>query len=191
MEKNANFDIIGKLKEVEHTIAQELFNISRVVDDGNFHILLENCSVKQLNLIYNIPTCCKISLEGQFPPLHIKVMGVQKQDNISCFASYRDPEPSQTSSDMQFYNVRSQPIRISGEKGPKPTVKVFNTSYVYLTFLSSRSTTIELRPQFIDPSKAQTVKYVTSKDQQKFDNSNTGVDAPTVPPQPKMIEDFK
>jgi len=34
------------------------------------------------------------------------------------------------------------------------------------------------------------MKYVVLKDQQKFDNSNTGVDAPTVPPQPKMREDF-
>ena len=64
IEKHADFDINGKLKEVEHTIAQELFNISRVVDDGNFHIMLDNGSIKALNLIYNIPTCCKISLEG-------------------------------------------------------------------------------------------------------------------------------
>ena len=64
IEKHADFDINGKLKEVEHTIAQELFNISRVVDDGNFHIMLDNGLIKPLNLIYNIPTCCKISLEG-------------------------------------------------------------------------------------------------------------------------------
>jgi len=64
IEKHADFDVQGKLKEVEHTIAQELFNISRVVDDGNFHIVLENGCLQQLKLIYNIPTCCKISLAG-------------------------------------------------------------------------------------------------------------------------------
>ena len=94
IEKHADFDIKGKLAEVEHTIAQELFNISRVIDDGNFHIVLDSGSSHQLSLIYNIPTCCKISLEGQDPPLHIKVNNVQKQDNISCFSSYREHQPS-------------------------------------------------------------------------------------------------
>lgn len=64
LERHADFDIISKLAEVEHTIAQELFNISRVVDDGNFHILLDSGGSNTVNLIYNIPTCCKISLEG-------------------------------------------------------------------------------------------------------------------------------
>lgn len=30
------------MKEIEHRIALELFNIKRVVDDGNFHQTLEN-----------------------------------------------------------------------------------------------------------------------------------------------------
>ena len=39
--KNSNYDIKGQLKKVEHQIAQQLFNISRVVDDGSFHKILD------------------------------------------------------------------------------------------------------------------------------------------------------
>ena len=30
------------MKEIEHDIALELFKVQRLVDDGNFHLLLEN-----------------------------------------------------------------------------------------------------------------------------------------------------
>lgn len=43
-------------------------------------------------------------------------------------------------------------MRVVGERSQK--VKVFNTNFIYITFIASRSTTIEVRPQFIDPSKA-------------------------------------
>ena len=65
---------------------------------------------------------------------------------------------------MVFDQVRTQPIRIPGERGPKPTIKVFHSSFLYITFMSNRSTLIEVRPQFVDPLKANTIKYVTSKD---------------------------
>ena len=58
---------------MEHSIALELFNISRVVDDGSFHKLLEPGVARQFRLVHDIPVCCKIILEGQEPPLHIKV----------------------------------------------------------------------------------------------------------------------
>ena len=78
MEKHAGYDIQGQLAEVRHLIALELYNIKRIVDDGNFHVLLGNGSTTELSLTYDIPVCCKISLEGQLPPLHIKVTGVSK-----------------------------------------------------------------------------------------------------------------
>ena len=93
-EANANADVYGMIKEIEHRIAMELFNIRRVVDDGNFHILLEHNEVKHLTLNYNIPVCCKISLQGRYPPLHFKIKGVDKNDNLQIFASFKDVEPS-------------------------------------------------------------------------------------------------
>ena len=45
-------------------IAKELFNISRVVDDGNFHLILDNNASRRLDLIPDIPVCCKITLEN-------------------------------------------------------------------------------------------------------------------------------
>lgn len=82
MEANAGFDVKQQLQDVEHKIALELFNISRVVDDGNFHIVLDNNTATTLKLIHEIPVCCKVSLEGQQPPLHIKVTGMNKKDNL-------------------------------------------------------------------------------------------------------------
>ena len=94
LEKHAGFDIKSQLAEVQHRIAQELFNISRVVDDGNFHVVLEGGASRELKLIHDIPTCCKISLDGQTPPLHIKVSGADKASSLNAFASYRTTEPS-------------------------------------------------------------------------------------------------
>lgn len=48
LEKNAGTDIYMMMKDIEHRIAMELFNIRRVVDDGNFHILLESNRLKTL-----------------------------------------------------------------------------------------------------------------------------------------------
>ena len=77
-DKHAGFDIKGQLADVQHRIAVELHNIKRVVDDGNFHITLPSNVVTPLNIIFDIPFVCKISLEDQMPPLHIKVLGVKK-----------------------------------------------------------------------------------------------------------------
>ena len=50
---------------------------------------------------------------------------------------------------------------------------------------------IEVRPSFIDPTKANSLKYVTALQTGKMDNSLTGVDEPKLPPQRTMISDFK
>jgi len=99
LEKHAGFDIKSQLAEVQHKIAQELFNISRVVDDGNFHTVLDSGATRELKLVHDIPTCCKISLDGQTPPLHIKVSGAEKASSLNAFASYRATEPSVGNSD--------------------------------------------------------------------------------------------
>ena len=60
-----------------------------------------------------------------------------------------------------------------------------------MTFISSQGATIEVRPQFIDPAKANSLKFVTAMQTGKIDNIISGVDEPKVPPQRTMIADFK
>ena len=78
---------------MQHRIAIELHNIKRVVDDGNFHFTLNPNVVTSLNVIYDIPFVCKISLEDQMPPLHIKVLGLKKHIALQAYASYKWSEP--------------------------------------------------------------------------------------------------
>ena len=40
-EQNPDFDLKTQLDVVRHQIAMELFKISKVVDDGNFHVILQ------------------------------------------------------------------------------------------------------------------------------------------------------
>ena len=68
-----------------------------------------------------------------------------------------------------------------GEKGPKPNQKVFHSSIVYFTFFSKEGATIQVKPLFIDPSKANSLKYVTSHNLNKFDGSITGIDESKIP----------
>ena len=72
-------------------------------------------------------------------------------------------------------------MTVQGDKSIKPGVKIFTTNWLYITFISSHSFTMDVRPQFIDQQKASSMKYVVSSDTKKFDNSATGVDAPTIP----------
>ena len=93
-DKHAGFDIGGQLADVRHRIAIELHNIRRVVDDGNFHVTLSSNVVTPLNVIYDIPLVCKISLEDQMPPLHVKVLGLKKHIALQAYASYKCGEPN-------------------------------------------------------------------------------------------------
>lgn len=91
MELNKNFNVQENLKDVCHQIALAKYNCNRVVDGGDFHILLENARPMQLDLIYEIPVVCKVNLDCS-PPLFIKFVGKKndKKANLSIFASYTD-----------------------------------------------------------------------------------------------------
>ena len=172
-------------------IAKELFNISRVVDDGNFHIVLESNVPRKLELISEIPVCCRIVLEGQDPPIHIRCTGIDKKDNMRVYMSYRRHEPTMEKHDMSWVGFKGPILKIAGERGPKPNTKVFNTPSLFLTFISSLGANLEVRPAFIDPAKANSIKYVTTTQTNKYDQSATGVDEPKIPPQKTMLEHFK
>ena len=76
--------------------------------------------------MYDIPVCCKIMLDGQEPPLHIRVSGVKEMGTLRVYASYKDVEPN-LDSEMRWFDFRSQLV-IRGDKGPKPNLRLFYSS---------------------------------------------------------------
>ena len=88
IEKNQNFNVSKELKEVQHEIALAMFNVNHCVDSGNSHIELVNTVKSRLDLIYDIPTVCKVNLDDQVPPLFIKFANKVKVDDLQIFASY-------------------------------------------------------------------------------------------------------
>ena len=67
---------------------------------------------------------------------------------------------------------------------------MFVSQYVYISFISSVGGEIEVKPVFVDPAKANSIKYVTGHDTNKMDSSETGVDTSKLPPQKTMVNDF-
>ena len=104
IEKNAGYDVRTKLEEVQHRIAIELFNISRVVDDGNFHTHLPQSGSTEIRIIYDIPIVCKVNLEGMLPPLHVKVNGLSHgaHKEFKAFMSYKNTEPSAAKCEQEW-----------------------------------------------------------------------------------------
>jgi len=99
--------------------------------------------------------------------------------------------PSAQKHNQAFENFEGHHIRIKGEKaGVVSNTKMFVSKWLYLTFESTLGGKIDLRPVFVDPEKANSLKYVIASNTNKFDKSNSGVDAPTVPPQKTMLASF-
>lgn len=94
-------------------------------------------------------------------------------------------------SEFIWLEVKGQQLRISGDRGPKPNTKIFRHNQLYLTFISNQGATIEVRPYFIDPAKANSLKFITAIQTGKIDNSISGVDEQKLPPQRTMMSDFK
>ena len=93
-----------------------------------------------MTLNYNIPVCCKISLQEHHPPLHFKIKGVDKSDNMQIFASFKDVEPTVETPDVHCFAPykRGEVLRFQGEKpGPKPGQKIFVSKFLYLSIISS------------------------------------------------------
>lgn len=108
-----------------------------MVDDGSFHKVLDAGVITSLKLINDIPVCCKINLEGQNPPLHIKVSGSEKKHKIQAFASYKEVEPTLDNAELIWLEIKDSQLRIPGERGPKPNTKIFRYNQLYLTLISA------------------------------------------------------
>lgn len=150
--KHPDFNLKTQLEAIRHQIASELFNISKVVDDGSFHVVLSKGQEQELKLNKGIPACCKINLEDMCPPLNIRVTfdsdKERRNNNLSVFASYKAIEPKEDNHDMSWVPFKRHVIPIPGERGPKPNIKVFPGNTLYITFKSQMGATINVRPIF-------------------------------------------
>ena len=46
-------------------------------------------------------------LDGQEPPLHIRVNGVKEMDTLRVYASYKDSEPSAEKNEMRWFDFKA------------------------------------------------------------------------------------
>ena len=133
-----NQDTTVALAKVKNQIAREMFNLSKVVDDGKFHIVLEKGIQREMELNFGIPVCCKLILEKLTPPLDIKVSSTMGT-NLSIFASFTAAEPTAENNDRAWVPLKRQKITFNGVTNPKkPHMKIFESNTLYLTFISQQ-----------------------------------------------------
>ena len=77
----------GMLRNTNLSIKQALFNLSRIIDTGDFHTTLTNDTQQNLELYPDIPRCYKLPLkEFENPTLiiikyHLPVLVVEKKED--------------------------------------------------------------------------------------------------------------
>ena len=74
----------------------------------------------------------------------------KKNNNLTVYASYKEIEPSEEKHDLAWVPLKRSNINISGERGPKPNIKVFASNMIYFTFISAKGATITVKPNFSD-----------------------------------------
>lgn len=130
----------------------ELYNVSKVVDDGNFSKKLENRVPLKLTVEQDIPCCARIALTGMVPPLQIAVKCLdRKKPALRAFYSYTEVEPNENKHDKA--EVNPSRILIVGEKGPKSNQKIFRHPYLYLNFVSMTGANIQVTAMFSQTNK--------------------------------------
>lgn len=81
-------DIQKILQTTNKEIQLAKYKISRVVDDGSHHIVLENRVMREFNILDEIPILCRITLKGMEPPLTITLIQTAKSD-LTIYGSYK------------------------------------------------------------------------------------------------------
>ena len=72
-QKEAIKVIHGMLEDTKHQIELATYNLSKLVDNGDFHIELQNERSVNTDLIADIPRCFKITLKEMQAPVTINV----------------------------------------------------------------------------------------------------------------------
>lgn len=136
-----------------------MYQISRCVDAGDFHKILEQGSVTDLTLIEFIPICCKVSIAGKPCPLKISVRRFDQRAELYAFISFKNSDPTEADCDLKFFNptyisIEETVNRIKTAREKFRTklksneVVNFKSNFVYINFLSSKSLTIKVSITF-------------------------------------------
>ena len=100
------------LNSTNRDIQLALYKLSRVVDTGNFHKVLENDEPVELDVLEGIPVCCVVNLKGKSPPLtlNIKYEDDKKRTDkeIAIYGSCSNPEPDAANFDYKCNERRSR-----------------------------------------------------------------------------------
>ena len=64
-----NIDIEQQLKQTNKEIRLALYNVGKIVDNGKFHVHLNNRQPTRLEIYEQIPCHCKVDVRGMIPPL--------------------------------------------------------------------------------------------------------------------------
>lgn len=91
------------LKSANTEIKMAMYKISRCVDSGDFHIPLKINTPIILNITENIPTNCKLALNGEQCPLFVDFIKVGRGD-LYFYASFKNYEPTESNHDFMFLN---------------------------------------------------------------------------------------
>ena len=152
----------------------ELYNVSKVVDDGNFSKKLENRVPLNLIVEQDIPCCAKISLTGMVPPLQIVVKVLdRKKPDLRAYYSYTEVEPTEYKGEKAKNPNR---ILITGEKGPKSNHNIFRHPYLYLNFVSMTGANIQVTAIFSQTKakkKKTQMSTIDSKNEKEGDDKAT------------------
>ena len=138
------YDVNFLLKNTDRDIRRTLYEASRVVDDGSFHKELQPGVPTELELMYGVPVVCRVNLNGQTPPLQLKVRYRTKGD-LQMYASYFDSHPGPNSSKNDRHIAKPVKEKFGLEKGNK----TFKQTILYLSFVSEMGVQITLNVQFL------------------------------------------
>ena len=81
------------IQQTRKQIHEVLYRLSRVVDNGTSIPLVENNSTQVFTVFQGIPTCCRVDLTDQQPPVVIKFKSLQTEG--------RNKLPNSRKSDLQ------------------------------------------------------------------------------------------
>ena len=99
-------DVSELLRQANSEIKVAMYKLSRCVDSGNFHKILEHGVAKELQVIEKIPLCLKIDLQRQVSPLVLQFSNIKPVVDFKVYISYHNPEPSQNNFDFEFDNQK-------------------------------------------------------------------------------------
>ena len=84
-------DLVSLLKTTNTEIKKVFYEVSRCVNDGEYHQVLTPKEVNEVQVTEGIPLACRVDLAGYANPLVISV----KPAGVRIYASFSNREPTE------------------------------------------------------------------------------------------------